>query len=236
MAKNSRPSFGIDPGGIKLVHDSKTKQFGDFSNTDRITTDYRIEYARLQDGQRLQFWEKGKWFDEQPSPLKQYHQRARSRNGLGYYRTPINQYVRLADQNGGFSRYIRFDFSLLGYFNGRVRSGNQPILALAQDTGKDGDRITTNPQIVSNHKSFNAVQFYVNGAWQDEQPKPRDGINNLPVRLVHRDQEVLSHTEPYSFGFNYLNLPAPKLKLPERSSTDSDNLIIDLDRKIMIFD
>ena len=226
MAKNSSPSFGIDPGRIKLVHDSKTKLFGDLSSSDRITADYRIEYASLQDGQRLQFWDKGKWVDEQPSPLKQLHQRAQSRDGNGLYKNFINQFVRLVDQNGDFSPYINFSFSLLGYSHGRLSSGNESFLALAQDTGKDGDNLTTNPQIISKHKTFDNVQFYVNGAWQDEQPKPRDGFNGLYVRLVHRDDKILAHTRTYQFDFNYLNLPAPKLKLSESSSKDSNNLII----------
>lgn len=226
MAKNPSPSFGIDPGRIKLVHDSKTKLFDDLSNSDRITTDYRIEYASLQDGQRLQFWDKGKWVDKQPSPLKQLHQHAQSRDGNGLYKNFINQFVRLVDQNGDFSPHINFTFSLLGYSHGRLSSGNESFLALAQDTGKDGDKLTTNPQIISKHKTFDNVQFYVDGAWQDEQPKPRDGFNGLYARLVHRDHKVLAHTRTYQFDFNYLNLPAPKLKLSESSSTDSDNLII----------
>ena len=69
--KAQQASLAIDFGRIRLAHDSRTKQLGDFRTNDQISTDHRIIYTDLQDGQRLQFFDRGKWVEDQPYPIRE---------------------------------------------------------------------------------------------------------------------------------------------------------------------
>ena len=172
----------ISPVVIKLANDT-----GPDPN-DRVTSDDQLKIGGLENDAVAEYqWPDGSWYEKQPV------------FALGL--NTVN--VRQRSSDGGLSPITSFDFTLEKKAN-ELPPLIAPVVRLANDTGVDDDKVTTEDQLLVTGLASGAVAEYQwsDGSWHEKQPVFERGVNTAVVRQRDLSGRVSDTTE---FEFEYVS-------------------------------